>query len=91
MNKGRVQDLEQPCNTISSHLAKVSLNGTDPVLMINGRYRRFSPREAANIQSFPITFRFETVSDNRKYRAIGNAVPPVLMWHIAQELKKLVS
>jgi DNA (cytosine-5)-methyltransferase 1 len=30
MNKGRVQDLEQPCNTISSHLAKVSLNGTDP-------------------------------------------------------------
>ena len=34
MNKGRVQDLEQPCNTISSHLAKVSLNGTDPVLMV---------------------------------------------------------
>ncbi len=91
MNKGRVQDLDQPCNTISSHLAKVSLNGTDPVLMVNGRYRRFSPREAANIQSFPIAFRFETVSDNRKYRAIGNAVPPVLMWYIAQELKKLVS
>ena len=35
MNKGRVQDLEQPCNTISSHLAKVSLNGTDPVLLVD--------------------------------------------------------
>ncbi|HHF6577542.1 TPA: DNA cytosine methyltransferase [Haemophilus influenzae] len=90
MNKGRVQDLEQPCNTISSHLAKVSLNGTDPVLMINQRYRRFSPREAANIQSFPNVFKFEKVSDNRKYRAIGNAVPPVLMWHIAQALAKLI-
>ena len=86
MNKGRVQDLEQPCNTISSHLAKVSLNGTDPVLMIDGKYRRFSPREAANIQSFPKSFKIEVVSENRQYKAIGNAVPPVLMWHIANAL-----
>lgn len=86
MNKGRVQDIEQPCNTISAHLAKVSLNGTDPVLMINERYRRFTPREAANIQSFPLDFQFDSVSDNRQYRAIGNAVPPVLMWHIAHAL-----
>ncbi|SUT85806.1 modification methylase [Actinobacillus ureae] len=91
MNKGRVQDLEQPCNTISSHLAKVSLNGTDPVLMVNERYRRFSPREAANIQSFPHSFKFEKVSDNRQYRAIGNAVPPVLMWHIAKSLEKIIN
>ncbi|OOH90337.1 DNA (cytosine-5-)-methyltransferase [Pasteurellaceae bacterium 15-036681] len=91
MNKGRVQDLEQPCNTISSHLAKVSLNGTDPVLMVDNRYRRFSPREAANIQSFPHSFNFDVVSDIRKYRAIGNAVPPVLMWHIANALQKIVS
>lgn len=89
MNKGRVQDVEQPCNTISAHLAKVSLNGTDPVLMIDERYRRFTPREAANIQSFPLDFQFDSVSDNRQYRAIGNAVPPVLMWHVAKELSKL--
>lgn len=86
MNKGRVQDLDQPCNTISSHLAKVSLNGTDPVLMVNGRYRRFTPREAASIQSFPNTFMFNIVSDNRQYRAIGNAVPPVLMWNVSNSL-----
>lgn len=90
MNKGRVQDLNQPCNTISSHLAKVSLNGTDPVLMIGQRYRRFTPREAANIQSFPLIFSFESVSENRQYRAIGNAVPPVLMWHIAKSLADLL-
>lgn len=88
MNKGRVQDLNQPCNTISSHLSKVSLNGTDPVLMINGKYRRFSPREAANIQSFPLSFKLEVVSENRQYRAIGNAVPPVLMWHVGNALVK---
>ena len=53
MNKGRAQDIEQPSNTVSSHLAKVSLNSTDPVLLENGRYRRFTPREVARIQSFP--------------------------------------
>lgn len=90
MNKGRVQDLEQPCNTISSHLAKVSLNGTDPVLMIDERYRRFTPREAANIQSFPENFELDKVSENRQYKAIGNAVPPVLMWHVANSLTKHV-
>lgn len=88
MNKGRVQDLEQPCNTISSHLAKVSLNGTDPVLMVDGKYRRLTPREAANIQSFPESFKLDIVSENRQYRAIGNAVPPVLMWHVANALVK---
>jgi DNA (cytosine-5)-methyltransferase 1 len=91
MNKGRVQDLEQPCNTISSHLAKVSLNGTDPVLMVDGKYRRFTPREAANIQSFPESFKLDVVSENRQYRAIGNAVPPVLMWHVANALVKYCS
>jgi DNA (cytosine-5)-methyltransferase 1 len=52
MNKGRAQDITKPCNTINAHLAKVSLNGTDPVLKVNGRFRRFTPREAARIQSF---------------------------------------
>ena len=89
MNKGRVQDLNQPCNTISSHLAKVSLNGTDPVLMIDEKYRRFTPREASNIQSFPTTFKLDSVSENRQYRAIGNAVPPVLMWNVANKLAQL--
>ena len=85
MNKGRVQDLAQPCNTIGAHLTKVSLNSTDPVLKTNGRYRRFTPREAANIQSFPNNFKL-VGSDGKQYRAIGNAVPPVLMWHVTNSV-----
>lgn len=88
MNKGRAQDLSQPCNTVSAHLAKVSLNSTDPVLMVGSRYRRFSCREAARIQSFPDSFTLNVVSDNRQYKAIGNAVPPVMMWHIANSLQR---
>ena len=88
MNKGRVQNLDEPCNTISSHLAKVSLNSTDPVRFVNDRYRRFTPRECARIQSFPDSFVLDSVSEARQYKAIGNAVPPVMMWHIAKALIK---
>lgn len=88
MNKGRVMSLTEPCNTISAHLAKVSLNSTDPVYMVGERYRRFSTREAARIQSFPDSFCFDSVSQIRQYKAIGNAVPPVLMWHVICSLQK---
>lgn len=90
MNKGRVQSLDEPSNTISSHLAKVSLNSTDPVYFVNGRYRRFTPREAARIQSFPESFKLDAVSEGRQYKAIGNAVPPVMMWHVARALSKVL-
>ena len=88
MNKGRVMSLTEPCNTISAHLAKVSLNSTDPVYMVGGKYRRFSTREVARIQSFPDSFCFDSVSQIRQYKAIGNAVPPVLMWHVTRSLQK---
>ena len=88
MNKGRVQNLDEPCNTISSHLAKVSLNSTDPVRLVNDRYRRITPRECARIQSFPDSFVLDSVSEARQYKAIGNAVPPVMMWYIAYSLVK---
>ncbi len=81
MNKGRAQDIEKPCNTVGSHLAKVSLNSTDPVLMVNGRYRRFTPREVARIQSFPENFKL-VGSESAQYRALGNAIPPIMFWYV---------
>lgn len=89
MNKGRAQDLSKPCNTVGSHLAKVSLNSTDPVLYVNGRYRRFTPREVARIQSFPETFKLSG-SEGAQYRALGNAIPPVMFWYIARQLCMLL-
>lgn len=87
MNKGRAQDVTKPCNTVGAHLAKVSLNSTDPVLMVDGRYRRFTPREVARIQSFPETFEL-VGSESAQYRALGNAIPPVMIWHVANAVSK---
>ena len=83
MNKGRAQDISKPCNTVGAHLAKVSLNSTDPVLFENGRYRRFTPREVARIQSFPESFVLSG-NDGDQYRALGNAIPPVMFWYVAK-------
>jgi DNA (cytosine-5)-methyltransferase 1 len=47
--------------------------------------RRISMREAARIQSFPDNFLF--VSGLRETeRQVGNAVPPVLAWHVARSV-----
>jgi DNA (cytosine-5)-methyltransferase 1 len=85
MNKGRVQNVDEPSSTVTSHLAKVSLNSVDPVLKVNGVFRRFTPREVARIQSFPENFKL-VGTDFHQYKGLGNAVPPVLMWHIAREV-----
>lgn len=92
MKRGLWQKLDEPCLTITSHLAKVSINSRDPVLLVDPEkelYRRFTPREAARIQSFPDSFRFAG-SESDAYRQIGNAVPPVLFWHICNQLAKML-
>jgi DNA (cytosine-5)-methyltransferase 1 len=44
-------------------------------------------REAARIQSFPDTFIFESKLRETE-RQIGNAVPPVLAWHVGKSIAK---
>jgi DNA (cytosine-5)-methyltransferase 1 len=88
MKRGLAQNLGEPCLTVTSHLAKTSLNSRDPVLLVDPAkelYRRFTPREAARIQSFPDTFEFAS-SEFDAYKQIGNAIPPVMFWHIAKSI-----
>ncbi|SKA11582.1 DNA (cytosine-5)-methyltransferase 1 [Pilibacter termitis] len=48
-------------------------------------WRRLSVRECARLQSFPDSFNFVT-SASSAYKAVGNAVPPVMAWHIARSV-----
>ena len=49
--------------------------------------RRISMREAARIQSFPDNFIFDSGLRETE-RQVGNAVPPILAWHVAQSVLK---
>ena len=61
--------------------------------------RRLTPRECAIIQTFPMDYEFVIPSPNRKnsftlsssaaYKVIGNAVPPLLAYHIAKRIESL--
>lgn len=63
------------------------------------RERRLSPRECAVIQTFPMDYEFVIPNSQRKnsfilsssaaYKVIGNAVPPLLAYHIAKRLENL--
>jgi DNA (cytosine-5)-methyltransferase 1 len=93
MKRGLAQNLDEPCLTVTSHLAKTSLNSRDPVLLVDPKkelYRRFTPKEAARIQSFPDTFEFAD-SEFDSYKQIGNAIPPVMFWHIAKSVSDYLS
>jgi DNA (cytosine-5)-methyltransferase 1 len=52
--------------------------------------RRLSMREAARVQTFPDSFRFLSRLRETE-RQVGNAVPPVLAWHIARAVQDCLS
>ena len=57
--------------------------------------RRLTIRECARIQTFPDNYRFVTsarkgepgISASEAYKLIGNAVPPLLAYHIAKRIE----
>lgn len=53
--------------------------------------RRLSVRECARIQTFPDDFEFvgNGVCGSDAYKLVGNAVPPLLAYHIAKRLDEL--
>jgi DNA (cytosine-5)-methyltransferase 1 len=68
---------DRPAGTITAHLAKDCYTHIHPE-----QPRTISVREAARIQSFPDNFRFSGNLGDR-FRMIGNAVPPLMAWGIA--------
>lgn len=71
--------LDRPAPTIKRECAHVG----------NGRYahpredRLLTVREMAVLQGFPFSYQFPVRSIANRYRAIGDAVPPLIAWQIA--------
>ena len=66
-------------------------------LMTGMQERRLTVRECARIQTFPDSYEFvfrddksnKSVSASKAYKLIGNAVPPLLAFHIAKRIETL--
>lgn len=51
-------------------------------------YRRMTVREVARIQTFPDDYKFIYDDVNIGYKMIGNAVPVMLAYHLAKQIRK---
>ena len=75
-------------------------NGGKIIHEINGRKlieRRLTPRECGLIQTFPPDYEFIIqhskgkffISPSVAYKLVGNAVPPLLAYHVAKRIEYL--
>ncbi len=70
---------------IEAHYRSTNPNKPDDMRF----WRRLSVRECARIQSFPDNFIFKGAATHT-YKQVGNAVPPVLGWHVAQSIQSVL-
>jgi DNA (cytosine-5)-methyltransferase 1 len=82
-NKWCKMDPDTPARTLPAHLAHDCYTHIHPD---DSQARTVSVREAARLQSFPDGFRF-CDSMNSAFRMIGNAVPPLMAFRLADHLQ----
>jgi DNA (cytosine-5)-methyltransferase 1 len=78
----------KPARTLTCRNIAAPTGDMHRVKLPDGRRRRLIVQEAARLQSFPDWFEFSGTETNQFYQ-IGNAVPPLLAYHLAQSVKKL--
>lgn len=79
---------DRPARTLTCRNLAGATGDMHRVRLKDGRRRRITVKEAARLQSFPGWFEFAG-NETSKYNQIGNAVPPLLAWHLACAVKEL--
>jgi len=78
---------EKPSRTLTCRNLSGATGDMHRVKLPDGRRRRLLIQEAARLQSFPDSFIF-TGAETSQFNQIGNAVPPLMAFKMAQALKE---
>lgn len=82
--------LDQPARTLTCRNLAGATGDMHRIRLPDGRRRRILLREAARLQSFPDHFEF-TGGETSRFNQVGNAVPPMLAFHLAQAVLRQLS
>lgn len=77
---------DRPARTLTCRNLAGATGDMQRVRLADGRRRRLNHGEAARLQSFPDWFEFKG-NETQRFNQIGNAVPPLLAYQIATEVK----
>lgn len=82
------ENLDNPSRTVTAtkldNSREALVYKSEVIRQGDGQYRTPTVREAAVLMSFPITYQFIGVSENSKWRLVGNAVCPLISAAIAK-------
>lgn len=81
--------LDRPSRTLTCRNLAGSTGDMLRICLPSGRRRRINHRESARLQSFPDWFDF-TGTESSVFTQIGNAVPPMMAFHIARKMKAIL-
>jgi len=77
--------LDRPARTLTCRNLAGATGDMQRIRLPDGRRRRLTIREAARLQTFPDWFEFSG-KESSIYKQIGNAVPPMLSYHLARSV-----
>ncbi|MDD2692390.1 MAG: DNA cytosine methyltransferase [Simplicispira sp.] len=81
--------LDRPARTVTCRNLAGATGDMHRVVLPDGRRRRLTVREGARLQSFPDWFEFQG-KESSCYKQVGNAVPPLMAYEIAQSFRSYI-